>query len=179
MRVLPYDEIMDALRRKRRKLDVTQRELANRVGISKSMLSQMEHGKKDAKYATVHDVWQQLQIMEQEQGETAEELMNAPVNWVRPDDSALDVRSLMHEHDFSQVPVAEDGEMVGSITERDMMDVGDAETPVKEFMGEPFETVSKTTGRNAVRELLKDDNDALIVTEGKKYLGIITKADLI
>lgn len=180
MDLVPYEELMRSIREKRKRLDVQQKELASRAGVRPSHLNRMERGKADAKYSTVYNVWEQLRIIEEEDKEAAEDLLNNTITWVTPEDTCLNARKIMRENNFSQLPVRDNGEVVGAITDTVLMGVDQHDTAIREIMSEPFPEVSPSTNRAVVEELLKDDNAAVLVKDRREgYWGIITKADLI
>lgn len=180
MELLPYEELMRAMRKKRKKLGVQQKELASRADVRPSHLNRMERGKSEAKYSTVHRVWEELKYMEDDDRETAEDLMSGEIAWVEADDTLLDTRETMLENNFSQMPVREEGVVVGSISETTMMQVRNADELVGEVLESRFPEAYLKTGRPVIEELLKDGNAAVLVKDNEEdYQGIITKADLI
>jgi len=54
---------------------------------------------------------------------TAREIMTSPVETVTPDDDVSDVLTRLAKADFSGFPVVEDGEVVGIVTETDLVDI--------------------------------------------------------
>jgi predicted transcriptional regulator len=180
MELLPYKELMRALRKKRKRLDITQKKLADRAGISNAQLNRMEHGNVEATYSTVYRVWEVLKRVEEPGQTTAGELCSDTITWVRPEDTCVHAKELMLENDFSQLPVrAEGGDVVGSVTNSSLIDVDDPDRPVGEVLTEPFPAVSSDTGRDVIEAIFRDGSQAILVTEEGDYCGIITKADLL
>lgn len=179
MELLEYDTLMRALRQKRQQLCLQQKEVAHRADISKSHLNRMERNYTNANYRTVYKVWKTINKAETEERETATDLMNQPIAWAHPDDTHRDVRESMWEGEFSQLPVREESECVGRITEGILAENDDHDRSIRELIGPPLLDVPHDTGREAIKELLMDDNPALLVTKEDEFVGIITKADLI
>ncbi|MFB6294581.1 MAG: CBS domain-containing protein [Candidatus Nanohaloarchaea archaeon] len=78
---------------------------------------------------------------------------------------------------FSQLPVIADGDCVGSVTSRRLLDA-DGTDAVEAYMGPAFPTVPADTGVAAVTGLL-DAANAVLVRENDAIEGIITAADVL
>lgn len=94
-----------------------------------------------------------------------------------------DAVNLMREHDISQVPVIEGGEVVGSISEARILDilVSNAAArgkPVVEYMEKPFPVVSEDASVTEVAQSMHREISAVLVRQ-KGGFDIITKSDLI
>ena len=91
--------------------------------------------------------------------------------------------NLMREHDISQVPMIEGGEVVGSISEARILDilVSDPNArlkPVVEYMEKPFPVVNDEASLTEVAQRMDRETPAILVkTQGG--FDIITKSDLI
>ena len=100
-----------------------------------------------------------------------------------PDETLLTVLKRMKDHDISQLPVLEEDRIVGLIDESDFLfevyhDRDHFQEPVKAAMTTKLEVIDY---RAPIRELIpifRGDHVA-IVMEGEKFLGIITRIDLI
>jgi cystathionine beta-synthase len=91
--------------------------------------------------------------------------------------------NLMREHDISQVPVIEGGEVVGAMSEARILDIlvqdPNAKTkPVAEYMEKPFPVVSEEASLTDVAERLDRETPAILVKLQTGF-DIITKSDLI
>lgn len=91
---------------------------------------------------------------------------------------------LFKEKDISQIPVTEDGALVGSLSEKDVLKALIAgpehlESPVKQYMAPPFPHVQLTDSVDVISARINRENSAVLVddAEGKKH--IITQYDLI
>jgi cystathionine beta-synthase len=94
-----------------------------------------------------------------------------------------DAVNLMREHDISQVPVIEGGEVVGSISEARILDilVSNASArgkPVVEYMEKPFPVVSDDASLTEVAQRMHREISAVLVKQQGGF-DIITKSDLI
>lgn len=92
---------------------------------------------------------------------------------------------MMQEHNFSQMPVTEDGRIVGSISESHLMQVvvndpSVKDLPVKEVMQQAFPFADITTPIDALSKMITHDSPAVLVKDfkvDKNY--IITRYDII
>jgi cystathionine beta-synthase len=91
--------------------------------------------------------------------------------------------SLMREHDISQVPVIEGGEVVGSMSEARILDILVSNPnarfkPVAEYMEKPFPVVPEEAHLTEVAQHLDPGTPAILVRRSDGF-DIITKSDLI
>src|SRR5437867_2958874 len=91
--------------------------------------------------------------------------------------------NLMREHDISQVPVIEGGEVVGSISETRILDILVSDPmakrkPVAEYMEKPFPVISADASLEEVAHNIDHQTPAILVKHVGGY-DIITKSDLI
>jgi cystathionine beta-synthase len=91
--------------------------------------------------------------------------------------------NLMREHDISQVPVIEGGEVVGSMSETRILDILVANPqarmkPVAEYMERPFPVVSDDSSLADLAKRMDRDTSAILVRQPGGF-DIITKSDLI
>jgi cystathionine beta-synthase len=91
---------------------------------------------------------------------------------------------LMKLHDVSQLPVMDGDRCVGSVTEYHLTTRGLESTrfldaTVGEVMDEPFPTVPAAEPVDAVTKLLSKTTPALLVQDGGRVAGIVTRTDLL
>lgn len=108
-----------------------------------------------------------------------------PVVTVEAGASVPDAVALMREHNISQLPVTEGGEVVGSVQETVLMnrifeDSSCLSQQVREVMSEALPTISQDTKIASVYQLLLAGRPAvLVLNEESRPSGILTKIDLI
>jgi cystathionine beta-synthase len=106
-----------------------------------------------------------------------------------PNETIRDAVEIMHEYGVSQMPVVSAeppvmaGEVVGSVSERDLLDALFAGTAsladaVSGHMAEPFALVGSGENLAAARSALQD-RDAIMVVDDGKPAGVLTRADLL
>ncbi len=94
-----------------------------------------------------------------------------------------DAVNLMREHDISQVPVIEGGEVVGSLSEARILEIL-VQNPeakrktVAEYMEKPFPVISEDASLTEVTNSIGHETTAVLVKRAQGY-DIITKSDLI
>lgn len=91
--------------------------------------------------------------------------------------------NLMREHDISQVPVMEGGEVVGSMSEARILDIlvsdpAAKRKPVAEYMEKPFPVISEDASLTEVAHHMDHQTPAILVKQIHGF-DIITKSDLI
>jgi len=131
------------------------------------------------------DEWMRQNQMWEEEMATVEEVLGRRRRVVMVDHTQRigAVIKLMKTRQISQVPVLKDGQLIGMVTETDLLnDLLDGryhlKTPVGETQLDPVTLISANASPQELSELLKKFN-AVIVKDGSKIRGIITRIDLI
>ncbi|MCX8197815.1 MAG: CBS domain-containing protein [Candidatus Micrarchaeota archaeon] len=172
------------IREMRRRLGMTQAQLAKRAGVSQSLVAKIESGEVDPAYSKARAIMDALQREQLSKEKTAGEIMHRGVHAVSPSQTLHEAAELMRKKGISQLAVIEGGRMVGSISEQLLilrMAEGKksiSKTPVREAMDEPFPTALASTPFSAIASLLRHCPAVLIIEKGE-IAGIITKADLL
>jgi predicted transcriptional regulator len=170
------------LRERRTELDLTQSELAERADVSQPLIARIEGGDVDPRLSTLRRI---VNALDQAEGGIlrAADLMHEEVVSVAPDESVHEASDLMDEKGYSQVPVIRDGSPQGLIGNSDILDAAEGgeenvgELPVAEVMHESYVAVEPHATVDALDGYL-DHNDAVLVVEDGRTVGIITEADL-
>ena len=102
---------------------------------------------------------------------------------VGPSDTLLTAFNRMRIADVSQVPVFENGELVGLLDESDLLvrvqdGGGSFREPVRAAMTDRLETLQPSESLDAVRKIL-DSGKVTIVMNGTEFVGLITRIDLL
>jgi len=103
---------------------------------------------------------------------------------VTPDDTVTTAIQLMRENDIAQVPVVENRECIGTLTESGLLVKLLANHEVKnkkvsEVMEKPFPIVKDGTSIERLSGMITKDNPAVMAKDGLGNLHIITKYDII
>jgi cystathionine beta-synthase len=104
---------------------------------------------------------------------------------VGPEDTLLTAYNRMRAADVSQLPVLDDGRLIGLIDESDLLEAvedrrsdGRFRQPVSTAMTAKLTTLQAAQPLDALLPIFERDEVA-IVMEGKEFLGLITRIDLI
>src|ERR1700722_8789656 len=102
---------------------------------------------------------------------------------VGPSDTLLTAYNRMRIADVSQVPVLDEGKLVGLLDESDVLvrvqdGVGSFREAVRTAMTDRLETLQPSATIDAVRNVL-DSGKVTIVMDGTEFVGLITRVDLL
>jgi predicted transcriptional regulator len=181
--MLPALEIISD---RRRKLGLTQSQLADLAGVSQSYIAKLEAGKIEPSYLKVKSILEALDRLEKKREVSAVEIMNRNVDSVKIDTSVHEAIELMRRHGYSQLPIIHENNQVGSISERRLLDYilsnegefNPKHRQVSEIMEESFPQVGEDAPLSLLSSLLKYYSAVLVQKKGD-IIGIITKADLL
>lgn len=103
---------------------------------------------------------------------------------VEQNELLINVFNLMKEKGLTQLPVTNEGAIVGSISERNILNFiiesgNIKESKVGEVMSKPFPTVEWSMNTSELSKLITKENAAVLVKKPSGEFGIITEFDLI
>jgi predicted transcriptional regulator len=169
---------------KRRKLGITQQQLARLAGVSQSLIAKIESGRIDPAYSKAKSITAALEREGFAKEKTARDIMHSGIQTVSADEPLHSAAAKMRKLSISQLPVVDGKQVVGSITEQTILAHFSADPKkmarlqVREVMGEAFPSALPSTPISAVAELLRHYS-AVLVSQRGEPVGIITKADLL
>jgi len=173
------------IRRMRKRLGLTQTDLAQRANVSQSLIARIESGSVDPRLSTLKRILEALEESTKEQRyTTAEDVMCQTIVSIGPEDLLAHAAELMRENGVSQLPVIEMGNQIGAILETSIVSEI-IESPkalnkkVKEVMLDKLPSVGPKANVEEVYDLIKKGKPAVLVEQEGNILGIITKIDLI
>jgi predicted transcriptional regulator len=177
---------LEDIAKKRRLLGLKQAELAKLAGVSQSLIAKLESGRVDSSYTNVKVIFDVLDRLETKTKIQEEKVVPNEVIGIQKDESVSKVVRLMKEHGYSQIPVFDGKESVGSISERTILrqilagkDLAHiSKLPIEEIMEEAFPQVSEDAPLSLISSLLQTYAAVLVAKRGAMK-GIITKADLL
>ena len=169
----------------RKTMGLTQKNLAERSGVSQSLIARIEAGSVDSRLSTLNKILSALTVLQEKR--TAADVMHAPVITVETKDSVRRAVELMEKHGISQMPVLENGRVTGNVQEATLMRrILQSREPEKIFnltlenvMENSFPIVSLSAEIEEVLGFLSHDQPAILVMDKGLLIGIITKIDII
>ncbi|MGC9122646.1 MAG: CBS domain-containing protein [Thermoplasmata archaeon] len=171
------------------KIGLTQKQLADLVGLSQSYIARLEKGDINPTYENIRKIYSVLEsYLDQNLNNeiTAKEIMTRNVISVNSNDTIEKAINIMINNGISQLPVLDNDVIVGSITEELVNKLLNNEKlknniknkKIKDYMEDSFPQISENTSIKIVSYLLKQYQAVLVISRGK-LVGIITKTDLI
>jgi cystathionine beta-synthase len=132
----------------------------------------------------IENGYMKAEVEPQSVGDLLAKRGTVPVISVAPGDKAEVAIRLLRRHDISQLPVVEDGQIVGCIRELTIARLLQGKTdprqvPVREVMARPMPTVDEHVDLDEVYRLLSSGNSGVGVLRGGKLTAIVTRIDLI
>lgn len=171
---------LEEVKKIRKKLGMTQTELANRAGVSQSLIAKLESGRIDPTYTKTKKIFAALSDLEKKEEIKAEQLMTSRIVGVSSGTLIKEAIVKMKKYEISQLPVIDGNKLVGLVSESTILNalLNSKSTKVSEIMQEAPPIVSKTTSIQVVSSLLKH-YPVVVVSESGRLVGLITKSDLL
>jgi predicted transcriptional regulator len=176
----------EELRNLRRRFRLTQRELAQKAGVSQSLIARIENKTVDPRLSTVRRIFNAITSIQSER-KKAKDIMHSPVVTIDAMDTIKSAITLMKKYAISQLPVLRENKLIGRIQESTLLDkLVDSKNSDRFFsnsvyniMEKSFPVVEPEADVNYVINVLSRENSAVLVIDNKKIVGIITKIDLL
>ncbi len=181
---------IEELRKMRKTLGISQKDLAHVSGVSQSYIARLEKGDLNPTYEKVRKIYEYLNRASQKVNSidlVAEKIMSTNLITCSPSDSIISALDKMRNHGISQLPVLTmDGKLIGSVSESDINDmllkgstIESLKTMiVRRVMGATPPQLDRNSPISMVYPILKFSSCVLIV-DGGEVKGIITKADIL
>jgi predicted transcriptional regulator len=109
---------IESLRKLRREVGLTQAEVSIEVGVSQAYIARLENGTLDPKLSIVNKI---MDVLNRRRKTKCSEIMTSNPVTIDARDSASIAVGLMQKHSYSQLPVLRAQQIVGIITERDII----------------------------------------------------------
>jgi predicted transcriptional regulator len=176
---------LEEIKQLRNMLDMTQTELAKKCGVSQSIVAKIESKRAIPSYTVGCKIFEvldrELSKREKRKGEmTAGELSTREVISVDRTDPVKKAISLMEKYEISQMPVMESKKVVGSITEKSILNkihLAKENEKVAVFTEAAFPRVPSDAPLSAFIDLLERYQAVLIEDKGE-ILGIASRQDI-
>ncbi|MDD5086244.1 MAG: CBS domain-containing protein [Candidatus Nanoarchaeia archaeon] len=178
-----YD--LDEIKIIRKSFGLTQSGLAKKADVSQSLIAKIESKKIDPTYTKVKKIFDVLYDLSNKNELKAKDIMTKKIICVTLDDKTTKAIELMRKHEISQDPVIMKNNVIGLISENNVLESISEKGPdkiknlsVKEIMHECPPVVSEKASSSVISGLLKYYPIVIVVDEGKP-IGVITKSDML
>lgn len=172
------------IKRRRMKLGLKQKDLSIAANVSQSLIAKIESGKLNPSYGIAKRIFHALDSYERKEEIKAKDIMTKHIYFAEKNDTIKNVVKIMRKHGISQLPVMSKKRILGSLTEKAIMEcigktdgVKLSETKVASVMEEAFPTVDENAPLSVIKSLLSY-SQAILVMKSNRAAGIITKSDL-
>ena len=166
----------------RKKLELTQSELAKRADVSQSLIAKIESDKIDPTFTNVQKIFNTLNELSKKEEILADKIMSKKIISIEPDESLGTAIKKMKKYEISQMPVIQKENVIGLVSEstilESLMKEDNTNLKVKDVMTEAPPTIPKNATKDMIIELLKYF-PLLLVKEKGIIKGVITKSDLL
>ncbi|MCW3996955.1 MAG: helix-turn-helix domain-containing protein [Candidatus Bathyarchaeota archaeon] len=177
---------INEISKKRKMLGLTQNELAKLSGVSQSLIAKLESGKIEPSYTKVKTIFENLNRLEVKSKIKANRIDYNKVVSVQENELVSQAVVLMKKYGYSQLPVLKKRQVVGSISEKTILNQILAgrfldqisKLQIKEVMEESLPQVNEDAPLSLISSLLQVYSAVLISNKGD-VKGIITKADFL
>jgi predicted transcriptional regulator len=178
----------EELRRLRKSSGLTQKALAEKAGVSQSLIARIERKTVDPRLSTLKKILNALTLAKVER--TVKDVMHHPVITIHSSDTVRKAIDLMKKNDISQIPVLEKGRIAGSIQESTLMNkIYKSRKPetvlnthvynIMDPVESAFVYANLKTQIDEVLNTLSSGIPAVLVFEKGRLLGIVTKIDVL
>jgi predicted transcriptional regulator len=164
---------------------LTQKELAEKAGVSQSLVARIEKGTVDPRLSTLKRIVEAATA--KIENLVAKDVMHHPVVMIEAAEPVYKAIKLMRKHGISQIPVIKKTKVIGSIQESTLLEKISFRMerrnmlcePILNIMDEKFLSVSPSTKLDRILAILSQSQPAILVEDDKEIVGIITKIDVI
>ena len=173
---------IDSIKQIRLKIGITQKKLAGMTGVSTSMINQIESGRSQPSYETAKKIFENLTKLEGESSShTAGDFCSKDIVKLKPTNTLHDAIKKMHELSISQIPVFNNSEIVGVVSEdgivKHLADLGELKkAKLADTMDSVPPIVDWDTPANVLVPLIRYSK-CILVSKKSKIVGIITASD--
>jgi len=175
---MPYE--LEEIKEIRKKFGLTQGQLAERAGVSQSLIAKVEAGRLDPTYSKAKKIFEAIDMLGKKKELKAEQIMSKHIISVKPNDGIKSAIEKMKKSNISQMPVVEEHKSIGIVSESIILEalLNKKGIKIRDIMEDSAPVVSKNTTINAVSNLLRF-YPMVLVSENGELRGIITKSDLL
>ncbi|MFX1428033.1 MAG: CBS domain-containing protein [Promethearchaeota archaeon] len=178
---------LSEIKRLRKKLNISQKELADKLKLTQSTISRIESGSIDPPYTKFKMIYEYLENEKSKRKKSkmyAKDIMTQDIKFIKPSSTIREAVEIMNDHGISQLPIIENKNNYGSITSKKIQKyitdnpeiLGADVTLIKEL---PFPEVNETWNVKDISNLLIRYSAVLVKDDRHNFVGIITDADFL
>ncbi len=169
----------DDIQKLRQRRGLTQAELASKVGVSQSYIARLERGSLDPKLSLVRKI---VEVLTVDTGKVCSEIMSIDPVTIDARAVASAAVSLMQEYNYSQLPVMRGTQLVGIITEWDI--IQNLQHDLREISVQAIMNPSSVLivdGNTSIDVIIPlfESYQAVLVQNQGRIQGIITRSDFL
>ena len=183
MEILPS---LSDIKRLRKKLNISQKTLGEKLKISQSIISRIESGTVDPPYSKLKRIYEYLENERKTREKSrkhAEDIMTQNLHSIKLNSTIRDAVELMNKYEISQLPIIENNLNLGSITSKKIQKsitdhpkiINKDVSLIREL---PFPEIDRNWNVKDISDLLLQ-YPAVLVRENNSCIGIITDSDLL
>ena len=167
---------IESIKQQRLKINMTQKELANLVGVSTSMINQIESGRSAPSYNTAKRIFEVLASKESEaSAHNAGELCSQKIVKLKPTNTLGEAMVKMDKEKISQIPIFDGNDAVGVITDSGiighMSDGVSKKIRIEDIMEPAPPIVENETPASTLAPLIKYSK-CILVRKGTKIITV-------
>ena len=174
---------LEEIKNIRKKLGLTQSQLAKKSGLSQSLIAKVEAGTLDPTYKKAQQLFQALDDLQKKEEVKAKEIMYKKIITVDCEDNVINAVKKMKKHGISQLPVLQNDAPVGLISESTIINAISSnkdlsKLKVCDVMKECPPIITPNARKSFILDMLKHYSIVLVADKGK-LKGLISKADVL
>ena len=172
------------IKRLRKSLNLTQKELANKAQVSQSLIAKIEADKIDPTYSKTMQIFNALNNIIIKEKIQIKDIMQKEIISIKPETLILETIQIMKNYQISQMPIVSN-HPIGLITESILLEKLStintdklSKIKVREIMDECPPIISPECPIELVTNLLKH-YPMILIKDKEKLSGLITKTDIL
>jgi predicted transcriptional regulator len=175
---------LEEIKRIRKRLGLSQKDLALSSGVSQSLIAKIESNKVIPTYNKATQLFQTLEKLQEKDEPKVKDVMTKKIVTVKSNEKIVKIIKLMKANGISQIPVLQQDSVCGVITESGIIDKTlelkgkIVNLTAGDIMEEAPPMVPTNFNLKSVLQLLKY-SQIVLITEKGKLKGIVSKSDVL
>jgi len=172
---------LDEIMRLRKKVGLTQKQLAKQSNVSQSLIAKIEAGKIDPAYSNAQKILETLNTLNNESVQ-AKDILNSNIISIGGDEGLRNAITKMKRYNISQMPVIDSKKIIGLVSEAIILEAlingKTHDDMVCDVMHDSPPILTKNASLSVVTHLLRE-YPIILISERGSLVGHITKADIL